>query len=248
MKLLIIDDDPAICESLKLSLAFHQQDWQIRAAEDGPSGLSLFFEWQPDVVVLDLGLGGVDGADVLRRVRDCSSARVLILSGQGGEGNIAKLLELGADDYVTKPFSAFELVARIRAQARRVDSMWGSRTSSPSFTAGGLSIQFATREVRVDGRRVALTSTEYRLLYHLVQNAGRLMRYESLLQLVWGSEAYGADVVRVYISRLRKKIESGASRVQRIVTKPGLGYVFLTPNDGSSPRAGLEPAGTASPS
>ena len=97
MKLLIIDDDPAISDALKLSLAFHQKDWDIRAAGDGRTGLALFFDWQPDIVVLDLGLGGIDGANVLERIRGCSTTRVIILSARTGEGSIAKLLELGAD-------------------------------------------------------------------------------------------------------------------------------------------------------
>jgi two-component system, OmpR family, KDP operon response regulator KdpE len=229
MKLLIIDDDPAIRDALKLSFAVHQQSWEVESAEDGRTGLALFFDWQPDVVVLDLGLAGLDGVSVLERIRACSSARVIILSGQSGEGNIAKLLELGADGYVTKPFGTFELVARIRSQARRIEGSWGSRVAGPSFQADGLGIHFPTREVRVDGRPVALTGTEYRLLYHLVQNAGRLMTYEALLRLVWGSESYGADVVRVYISRLRKKIEAGPRRAPHIITKPSLGYVFMAP-------------------
>ena len=136
---------------------------------------------------------------------------------------------------MTKPFSAFELVARVRAQARRVEGTWGSRTTSPSFHADGLTVHFQNHQVELDGRPVALTSTEYRLLYHLVQNAGKLMTYESLLQLVWGSDTYGADVVRVYISRLRKKIEAGPRHTQRIITKPGLGYVFLPPTEPGLP-------------
>jgi DNA-binding response OmpR family regulator len=134
--------------------------------------------------------------------------------GARWDTNIAKALEMGADDYVTKPFSFLELVARIRSQARRLnDSSTASRVEG-TFSANGLTIHYATRDVKVDGRAVELTDTEYRLLYHLAQNAGRLMAYRSLLQLVWGS------------SRLRRKIELDPERPRYITTKAGLGYLF----------------------
>jgi two-component system, OmpR family, KDP operon response regulator KdpE len=230
MKLLVVDDDPEIGEALRLSFGFQSQGvgqgYQIKTAEDGKSGLTAFFEWRPDLVLLDIGLPEMEGLTVLNRIRECASTPVIMLTARGGDTNIAKALEMGADDYVTKPFSFLELVARIRSQARRLnDSSTASRVEG-TFSASGLTIHYATRDVKVDGRAVELTDTEYRLLYHLAQNAGRLMAYRSLLQLVWGSDTYSSDVVRVYISRLRRKIELDPERPRYITTKAGLGYLF----------------------
>jgi len=245
MKLLVVDDDPSVSDALRLSLAFQRDRFQLRAVADGRSALHVFFEWQPDIVLLDIGLPDLDGLGLLSRIRECSTTRVIMISGRSGDVNIAKALELGADDYVTKPFSLPELIARLRSHARRAAQEAETAGSSEMFNADGLSIHFPTREVRVNGRKVALTSTEYGLLYQLVQNAGRLMSCRSLLQLVWGSEDYGTDVVRVYISRLRSKIEPEPNKLRYIFTKPGLGYVFDAgadqepeqPSDVSAPTA-----------
>jgi two-component system KDP operon response regulator KdpE len=229
MKLLVVDDDPAICDALRVSFTFQRRDCRVIAAEDGKSGLSAFFERQPDVVVLDINMPKMSGLEVLSRIREASSTPVIMLSGRDGELDIVRALEMGADDYVTKPFSCLELVARIRAHARRVELGPPVEAEAETFNADGLSIHFPSQEVHVDGRRVALTNTEYRLLYHLVRNAGQVMPHRTLLQLAWGSEAYGTDVVRVYVSRLRSKLEPDAEQPRFIFTKAGLGYLFMGP-------------------
>jgi len=229
MKLLVVDDDPAICDALRVSFTFQRRDCRVIAAEDGKSGLNAFFERQPDVVVLDINMPKMNGLEVLSRIREASSTPVIMLSGRDGELDIVRALEMGADDYVTKPFSCLELVARIRAHARRVELGPQVEAEAESFSADGLSIHFPSQEVRVNGRRVALTNTEYRLLYHLVRNAGQVMPHRTLLQLAWGSEAYGTDVVRVYVSRLRSKLEPDMSTPRYIFTKAGLGYLFMGP-------------------
>jgi two-component system KDP operon response regulator KdpE len=231
MKLLVVDDDPAICDALRMSFTFQRRDCRVFAAEDGKSGLQTFFERQPDVVVLDVGLPKMNGLQVLSRIRESSNAPVIMLSGRDAEMDIVRALEMGADDYVTKPFSCLELMARIRAAARRVDINARKPSDPETFTADGLVIHLPSQEVRLDGRRIPLTNTEYRLLYHLVRNAGRVMPHRTLLQLAWGSESYGTDVVRVYVSRLRSKLEPDADKPRYIFTKAGLGYIFMVSAD-----------------
>src|SRR5581483_6466837 len=159
MKLLVIDDDPAICDALRVSFTFQRRDCRVISAEDGKSGLQAFFERQPDVVVLDINMPKMNGLEVLTRIRESSNTPVIMLSARDGELDVVRALEMGADDYVTKPFSCLELVARIRAQARRVEvaSMVGAEADT--FSADGLTIHFPSQEVTVDGRRVALTNT-----------------------------------------------------------------------------------------
>jgi two-component system KDP operon response regulator KdpE len=233
MKLLVVDDDPVVSDALRVSFSFQHRDCKVITAEDGKSGLTTFFERQPDVVVLDINLPKMNGLDVLSRIRETSNTPVIMLSGRDGELDIVRALEMGADDYVTKPFSCLELVARIRAHARRIELGPQVETQAETFASDGLTIHFPSQEVHVDGRRVALTNTEYRLLYHLVRNAGQVMPHRALLQLAWGSEAYGTDVVRVYVSRLRSKLEPNAESPRYIFTKAGLGYLFVGGTDGT---------------
>jgi two-component system KDP operon response regulator KdpE len=229
MKLLVIDDDPAICDALRVAFTFQRRDCRVISAEDGKSGLQAFFERQPDVVVLDINMPRMNGLEVLTRIRESSNTPVIMLSGRDGELDVVRALEMGADDYVTKPFSCLELVARVRAQARRSEVSATVGAEAEAFSADGLTIHFPSQEVYVDGHRVPLTNTEYRLLYHLVRNAGRVMPHRTLLQLAWGSESYGTDVVRVYVSRLRSKLEPDCDKPRYIFTKAGLGYLFMGP-------------------
>jgi DNA-binding response OmpR family regulator len=229
MKLLVVDDDPAICDALRVSFTFQRRDCSVIGAQDGKSGLETFFERQPDVVVLDIGLPKMTGLEVLGRIRETANTPVIMLSARDGELDIVRALEMGADDYVTKPFSCLELVARIRAQARRAEVAANVAPDAETFSADGLTIHFPSQEVTVNGRRIPLTNTEYRLLYHLVRNAGRVMPHRTLLQLAWGSESYGTDVVRVYVSRLRSKLEPDCDKPRYIFTKAGLGYLFMGP-------------------
>jgi len=234
MKVLVIDDDEYIREAVSVSLAFQWQDCQVMCAQDGDAGLKTFFQESPDAVVLDVGLPGVTGFEVLSRIRESSSVPVLMLSGRDGEADKVRALELGADDYVTKPCSYLELTARVKAVLRRAESAPAAAPSGQVFSANGLTIHFPSQHVEVDGKTVALTNTEYRLLYHLVRNAGRVVTHKALLRQAWGSESYGADVVRVYVSRLRAKLESDREEPRFILTKPGVGYLFA-----SAPASGM---------
>jgi len=226
MKVLVIDDDEYIREAVSVSLAFQWQDCHVTCAQDGDAGLKMFFQESPDAVVLDVGLPGVTGFEVLSRIRESSSVPVLMLSARDGEADKVRALELGADDYVTKPCSYLELTARVKAVLRRAESTPSAAPSGQVFNANGLTIHFPSQHVEVDGKTVALTNTEYRLLYHLVRNAGRVVTHKALLRQAWGSESYGADVVRVYVSRLRAKLESDRDEPRFILTKPGVGYLF----------------------
>jgi two-component system KDP operon response regulator KdpE len=228
LKVLVIDDDPAIGDTVRVSLTSQRHDCEVRTATSGRSGLEAFEEWQPDIVLLDISLPEINGLQVLRRIRERSDARVIILSGARREADIVRGLELGADDYITKPFGFLELMARIRTQARQIESTLNAQTAARSINLAGLTLHFATREVQIADRRVTLTATEYRLLYYLIQNRGRLISYHELLQHVWDWEAYGTDVIRVYVSRLRSKIEPDPEHPRYIATKPGFGYLFTS--------------------
>jgi len=230
MKILVIDDDPNIVEAITLSFQLQWQECQVITAGDGRSGLDLFFEEQPDVVILDVAMPELNGFDVLRRLRQVSDVPVIMLSARGEEMDKVKGLELGADDYVTKPFSHIELFARIRAVLRRAE-MPPPVSAFPSFTCGEVAVNFASREVTKDGQPVKLTPTEYNLLYHLVRNAGRVLTHETLLARVWGEEYRNeVDYLKVYISRLRNKLEDDPEQPRYILTERGVGYRFAKPD------------------
>lgn len=226
MKILVIDDDRNIVEAVTIGFQLQWQECDVLTAYGGEAGLDLFFEQQPDVVVLDVALPDVNGFEVLRRIRQVSDTPVLMLTAKGEEMDKVKGLELGADDYITKPFSHLELFARIKAVLRRAE-MPPPISASPSFTAADLTINFASREVHVRSQPVKLTPTEYKLLYQLVRNAGRVLPHETLLAKVWGDE-YRDDVeyLKVYVSRLRNKIEADPEHPRYILTERGLGYRF----------------------
>jgi two-component system KDP operon response regulator KdpE len=240
MKLLVIDDDEAIRDALSVSLSFQCQDCQVVTAADGGSGLQAFYQANPDAVLLDLNLPDITGFEVLGRIRETSSVPVLMLTAKDGETDVVRALEMGADHYVTKPFRSQELMARIKAALRRVEPP-AALAPAQEFRTEGLTIHFPTQRVEVNGRPVLLTGTEYRLLYHLVRNAGRIMSHRSLLQKAWGSEGYGTDIVRVYVSRLRSKIEQDPSNPRFVLTKPGAGYIFVAkPGEGSESEGGAD--------
>ena len=239
MKILIVDDDDDLLEAVGLGMQLQWQGADVVTAADGEAGLEAFFEHAPDVVLLDVGLPRLDGFEVLRRIREVSDTPVLMLTARGEELDKVRGLEIGADDYVTKPFSPLELLARIKAVLRRADLPPPVR-AMPSFVAGDLAVNFDSREVTKRGEPIALTALEYRLLYHLVRNAGHVLPREALLARVWGDEYRDqSDYLKVYISRLRSKLEDDPDRPRYIVTERGLGYRFArasTPKASSSDR------------
>ena len=226
MKILIVDDDQDLLEAVGLGMQLQWQAAEVITAADGELGLQSFFEQTPDVVLLDVGLPSLDGFEVLRRIRQTSDTPVLMLTARGDELDKVRGLEIGADDYVTKPFSPLELLARIKAVLRRAELPPPIR-AMPSFVSGDLAINFDSHQVTKKGQPVPLTALEYRLLYHLVRNAGHVLPRQSLLARVWGDDYRDqSHYLKVYISRLRGKLEDDPVRPKHFLTERGLGYRF----------------------
>jgi two-component system, OmpR family, KDP operon response regulator KdpE len=219
VRVLVVDDEPAIRRFLRASLAAH--GYAIFEAGDGQSALSAVSADRPDLVILDLGLPDLDGIQVTRLLREWTRIPIIILSVRGQEADKIAALDAGADDYVTKPFGAGELLARMRVALRRA----GQSGVEPVFSSDDLTVDLTRRVVTVAGREVQLTPTEYDLLRVLVTNAGKVLTHRQLLREVWGM-GYEQEMhmLRVNISNLRRKIEPDPSRPHYIVTEPGVGY------------------------
>jgi DNA-binding response OmpR family regulator len=230
VKILVVDDDPAMREALAVGFELQWQDATVLAAADGEAGLKLFYDENPDVVVLDVVMPGRSGLDVLREIRRVSDVPVILLTARGEEIDQVKGLEVGADEYLVKPIGHLALLAHVRAVLRRARAPLPVNTA-PDFAAGELSVHFANHRVTRAGEPVKLTSYEYKVLYHLVRNAGRLVTRDALLDRVWG-EDYGAtaDYLKVFVSRVRRKLERpGGPRY--IETERGIGYRFVVPRE-----------------
>ncbi len=224
---LIVDDEPGFINMVGKVLA--HQGYTVASAADGQEALRLMFTRKPDLVLLDVMMPRMNGWQTCRRIREVSDVPVIMLTGQQkSEADIVRGLDYGADEYLIKPVSSRELSARVRAVLRRAEL-------PSSLEAGGgvdysddhLTVDIAKRHVTVDGERVRLTPTEFRLLALLVKNAGRVLTHQQLLEAVWGWE-YQDDIdhVRIYIWHLRQKIEPEASQPRYIITEPGVGYYF----------------------
>ncbi len=226
MKFLIVDDDKSITEAVTIGLQFQWQDAEVHTAGDGEEGLRTFLDVSPDVTLLDVNMPYMNGFELLQKIREVSDAPVLMLTARGDEMSKVKGLEMGADDYLLKPFSHLELFARIKAVLRRAD-LPAPTSSAPSFQSGEVTVNFDSREATVAGKPVKLTPTEYKLLYQLVRNAGRVLPFEMLLSKVWGDEYRGdMDYLKTYISRLRKKIGDDSENPRYILTERAVGYRF----------------------
>jgi two-component system KDP operon response regulator KdpE len=203
--------------------------FDCESAGDGPAGLALIERAAPDVALIDVGLPGMDGFEALRQIRAFSDVPVVMLTARDDAMDKVKGLELGADDYVTKPFNHLELMARVKAVLRRLE-MPAPTSRAPSFQSGDLEVDFAKQEARLAGERLDLTPTEYKLLYHLVRNAGHVLSHSTLLAKVWGREYVDeVDYIRVYIRRLRDKLGDPPDEPRYIRTERGLGYRFIGP-------------------
>lgn len=228
MKILIVDDEPDVVEVITVALTLQWADCQVLTAGDGETALERVEQESPGLVLLDIGLPGMDGFEVCRRLREFSDVPVIMLTVRDREADKVKGLELGADDYITKPFGHLELLARIRAVLRRA-AMPPPATRTADFVCGRLAIHFAQRQVTRDGKPVRLTPTEYNLLYHLVRNAGQILPHATLLAKVWGHEYVDEiDYLKVYIRRLREKLEADPQNPRHILTERGIGYRFAT--------------------
>ncbi len=225
MKVLVVDDEPDVIKLVAMSFHIQQPAWEVICAEDGPEGLKLIEQEHPDVVLLDIGLPEMNGFEVLKAIRLFSDVPVIMLTVRDDELSKVQGLELGADDYVTKPFSHLELLARVRAVLRRSQAL--PLAHRQPFVSGDIRVDFVRRELTIADEPVPLTGTEYRLLYHLVRNAGRVVTHEALLAQVWGRE-YADEIsyLKSYINRLRKKLERDPRHPEHILTEYGVGYWF----------------------
>jgi len=223
--ILVVDDEPRMVRFVRMNLEL--EGYRVTQAGDGLEALEKVRDDLPDLVLLDVMMPEMDGFETLARLREISTVPVIMLTVKGDEEDRIRGLELGADDYVTKPFSPRELASRIRAVLRRAE-MPSPVTKTTIHIDDHLQIDFRQREVIVDGQRVRLRPTEYRLLYHLVNNAGWVMTHEMLLSKVWGYEYRDEPgLLRLYITYLRKKIEPDTSHPRYILTERGVGYRFV---------------------
>jgi two-component system KDP operon response regulator KdpE len=227
-KILIIDDEPDVTRAVQLTIAVQEPEWQVITAQDGERGLELIDSEAPDLVLLDLGMPGMHGFEVLEQMRLFSDVPVIILTVRDDELDKVRGLELGADDYITKPFGHLELMARIRSVLRRVEG--GAAPMERLFVCGDLRIDFNRRRVTVGEKEIRLTSTEFRLLEILARNAGRIVSNEVLLSRIWGREAMDeVDYLKVFIYRLRHKIEPDPAHPRYLLTERSTGY-WLAPD------------------
>ena len=222
-RILVIDDEPSIRRFLRTVL--ENEGFSVHEAEDGHAALAAAAVLKPGVILLDLGLPGMDGVEVVRRLREWSTAPVLVLSVREREEDKVHALDAGADDYLTKPFGVAELLARIRVALRR--SL--REAPEPVFRVHELEVDLSRRRVTVRGSEVPLTPTEYELLRLLVTHAGNVLTHNQILRQIWGA-AYAEQphVLRVNISNLRRKIEEDASSPRYLITEPGVGYRLRT--------------------
>jgi len=218
-KILVIDDELEIRRLLKVGLTAHGYDF-VEAAS-AKEGLYQAVIARPDVIILDMGLPDQDGTEVLRQIREWSQVPVIILSVRGQEYHKVSALDIGADDYLTKPFSVSELMARIRVALRHQANL----KDEPVVEVGELYMDFSKRQVKIAGDDIHLTPIEYDLLKLLISNAGKVVTHRQLIHSVWGSEGQEySQYLRIYISQLRKKIEKDPNQPAYILTEPGIGY------------------------
>jgi DNA-binding response OmpR family regulator len=223
-RILVVEDDPSVAEVVGRYL--EREGFVVERASDGRQALGLAVASVPDLVVLDLSLPGVDGLEVLRRLRTLAPVPVVILTARGEESDRVQGFELGADDYVVKPFSARELAARVRAVLRRSREPGASARLPEALRSGELEVDPRAREVRVGGQPVVLTSREFDLLVSLMSRRGRVCRREELLEQLWGTHYGDPATLTVHVRRLRAKLEADPSTPQRIKTVWGVGYRF----------------------
>jgi two-component system KDP operon response regulator KdpE len=224
-RILIVEDESRMARFIRLNL--EHDGFQVIEAIRGREAIRRAREDFPDLILLDVMLPDIDGFEVLSRVREESEVPVIMLTAKGEEDDRVRGLELGADDYVSKPFSPRELVSRVRAVLRRSDIVRGS-SSGPIIVDDRLKIDFDRREVWVGGEQVKLRPTEYRLLYHLVQNSGWVLTHDQILTKVWGYEYQDEPhYVRLYVNYLRQKLEEDPSDPKYILTERGVGYRFV---------------------
>ena len=222
-RVLVIEDEEEIAEIITTCLG--KEGYELIHADDGLRGIRIFYEKRPDIVLLDIMMPGLDGWEVCKRIREVSDVPIIVLSARGQEADRVRGLNLGADDYMLKPFGTAELIARVKAALRRYHTQPQS-TEDATYSDESVMVDFSQRMVHVDGRPVDLSTKEFNLLAYLVQNAGRVLSHEQILDKVWGSDAYSYDSVKQYISYLRNKVEADPKHPRIIMTIRGVGYRY----------------------
>ncbi|WP_407442294.1 response regulator [Rhodococcus sp. (in: high G+C Gram-positive bacteria)] len=223
MRILIADDDPQLVRALRITLAAHGHE--VISAHDGAEAITTAAATHPELVLLDLGMPRLDGVRVIEALRGWTTAPIIVVSGRTGSADKVEALDAGADDYITKPFQIDELLARLRALARRA----AAHTTSPLVTFGDVQIDLSAKTVTRAGTSVHLTPTEWRMLEFLANNVGALVTRQTLLKEIWESEQVSdSGYLRLYMSQLRKKLEPDASRPRYLLTEQGMGYRLVT--------------------
>jgi two-component system, OmpR family, KDP operon response regulator KdpE len=226
IRILVIEDEPEMQKFLRASLG--SEGYRTLEGTTGKEGLTLARMHNPDLVLLDLGLPDADGMDVARALRELSTRPIIVISARGQEDDKVRALDLGADDYLTKPFGASELMARIRVALRHV-SRSKEESTEPFLEVGQLQLDLDRRRVLASGQEVHLTPNEYKLFAYLMKHAGKVLTHRQLLKEVWGT-AYASQThyLRVYMVQLRHKLEADPTRPRYLVTEPGVGYRLKT--------------------
>jgi two-component system, OmpR family, KDP operon response regulator KdpE len=223
VSVLLIDDEPQMQRLLRLML--ETNGYRVTSAPNGREGLASAARHRHDLIILDLGLPDLNGIEVLKQLREWTQTPVVILTVITDEANKIEALDRGADDYVTKPFNAGELLARLRATLRRVNR---SAREEPVFQVGGLTVDFNSRRIMRNGELVKLTATEFALLRLFVQHAGKVLTHRHILQEIWGpAHSQRTQYLRVYMTRLREKLESNPAEPVMFLTEQGVGYRFV---------------------
>ena len=226
--ILVIDDEPQILRAMRTILT--EKQIRVTTASRGEEGLTLAATSEPDIIILDLGLPDMDGVEVCTRLREWTQIPIIILSVRDSERDKVAALDTGADDYLTKPFSIEELLARVRVALRHSANRQGPQGAQNKVVkAGPITIDLAWHIVKRGEEEVKLTGTEYKLLAYLAANHGRVLTHQSILTNVWGpADADHTEYLRVYMRQLRKKLEADPERPQFILTEPGIGYRFIS--------------------
>ena len=224
-RILVVDDEPQLTRVLRTGLKARGYD--VLSAEDGVSGFELFKTWQPALVITDLAMPNMDGLEFCRQVRSISQVPIIILSAKGEERVKVEALDIGADDFVTKPFGIDELLARLRAALRRANSQPTTQTEETELRAGDFNVNLESRSVLVAGRDIHLTPKEFDLLVYFIRHSGKVLTHRTLLAAVWGGDYVEQDqYLRVFVGNLRKKLEANPASPRYILTEPWVGYRF----------------------
>ena len=220
-----MDDEPQLTRVLRTGLK--SRGYEVRAAADGGAGFNSFMDWQPDLVITDLAMPNVDGLELCRRLRAVSQVPIIVLSAKGEEKTKVEALDLGADDFVTKPFGMDELLARIRAALRRASATPSNDDTQAIFSSGDFQVNLDSHHILLRGKQIHLTPKEFDLLTYFIKHPGKVLTHRTLLAAVWGGNYVDqTEYLRVFVGNLRKKIEPDAAAPRYILTEPWIGYRF----------------------